>query len=357
MSGQGVPIPPPPRDSWLARGWGLGKDLARYLALCARRLPSGNAKEALPLLLQGFAADKAALYSPELRRQRLYLTDLQRERTARINPLRPILNNKLLFESFFGAVAPVARSFALVSAGRVLPLRPEWTDLLSGAGPAQLVVKPVQGNRGRGVRLIALQPDVAVSPVAEAMTLPLLLDQLRQLRGDYLLCEFIEQGRFSARLFPDSVNTLRFVTMREPARGTPFLAAAVQRMGSRSTGCTDNFSAGGFSAPVALESGRLGAAQSRQQPGRLLEHHLDSGIRIEGAVIPEWSGLVERVLQIAQHAPFHYVGWDVVVTDQGFVLLEGNNMPDVDLLQVHAPLLSDARVAAFFRAHGIVGSR
>jgi hypothetical protein len=43
----------------------------------------------------------------------------------------------------------------------------------------------------------------------------------------------------------------------------------------------------------------------------------------------------------------------VVVTEDGFRILEGNNFSDVNLLQIHGPLLKDERVAAFYSRHGI----
>jgi hypothetical protein len=47
------------------------------------------------------------------------------------------------------------------------------------------------------------------------------------------------------------------------------------------------------------------------------------------------------------------VGWDVMVTDDGFQVIEGNKFSDVQVLQVHRPLPDDRRVRDFYR-HGII---
>ena len=42
------------------------------------------------------------------------------------------------------------------------------------------------------------------------------------------------------------------------------------------------------------------------------------------------------------------------MTDAGFTILEGNKYSDVDLLQVHRPLLLDRTVRAFYEEHEII---
>jgi len=48
-----------------------------------------------------------------------------------------------------------------------------------------------------------------------------------------------------------------------------------------------------------------------------------------------------------------YIGWDVVVTPDGFTVTEGNGCPDVGH-QSFSPLLSEPRVSAFYdRFHAL----
>ena len=108
---------------------------------------------------------------------------------------------------------------------------------------------------------------------------------------------------------------------------------------------------------VDPETGRLGAAIRVLPNGRpeAVDCHPDTGVKIEGAVVPGWHDALARVLEIAREHPYlPYVGWDVVVTDQGIRLLEGNSNSSTDLLQVHGPLLVDPRIRRFYKRRGVL---
>jgi hypothetical protein len=49
-----------------------------------------------------------------------------------------------------------------------------------------------------------------------------------------------------------------------------------------------------------------------------------------------------------------YIGWDIIVQEEGFKIIEGNNHPGLDTLQAHRPLLKDPRVRKFYKAHGVI---
>ncbi len=83
-------------------------------------------------------------------------------------------------------------------------------------------------------------------------------------------------------------------------------------------------------------------------------YHPDTKQQIEGVHIPGWKSMTACLLAVLTQIPcLKYVGWDIIMTDDGFVLLEGNNCSDVNLLQVHRPLLADSRVRAFYEHHGV----
>lgn len=49
-----------------------------------------------------------------------------------------------------------------------------------------------------------------------------------------------------------------------------------------------------------------------------------------------------------------YVGWDIVITDDDIVAIEGNNHPALKVIQLHEPFLKDPRVRKFYKHYGII---
>jgi hypothetical protein len=119
----------------------------------------------------------------------------------------------------------------------------------------------------------------------------------------------------------------------------------------------DNFTQGGVAALVDPETGRLQLGIRVLPSGRpeAVERHPDTGAEITGLVVPRWRETVERVLAVARDHPYlPYVGWDVVVTDEGIRILEGNSNSGTDILQVHGPLLADPRIRRFYERRGVL---
>jgi len=55
------------------------------------------------------------------------------------------------------------------------------------------------------------------------------------------------------------------------------------------------------------------------------ESHPASGVRIKGFQMPDWTALREMLSQAARQFPtIRYIGWDVVHTDRGWCIIEGN---------------------------------
>ena len=66
-----------------------------------------------------------------------------------------------------------------------------------------------------------------------------------------------------------------------------------------------------------------------------LETHPTTGIRLVGVQVPRWSDVLSLVHRAqACFAGSPTIGWDVGLTQEGPLLVEGNSQYDFDLLQV-----------------------
>lgn len=249
---------------------------------------------------------------------------------------RDILNDKYRFSLELSDRFPVPPVLAILKNGALEllsgPLEPWWER-------GDLIAKPLHGSRGAGVVRLKQGDSLPVSSV------PL------------LLTPFIQQASYAVRIAPFSGNTIRVLTLRDEAG--PFIARAVHRFGTLQTAPTDNWSQGSLCAQVDLETGVLSRAvkHPRRTSGVLdwVSRHPDTEAPIEGTVVPRWSQVQAELLRTLENLPeFLYVGWDVMVTEEGFWVLEGNVNTEFNALQVHGPLLADDRVKAFYKSHKII---
>jgi len=321
---------------------------------------------------RGFFAESAMLYDLPSNDPREYLSDYDRAARCReINPHNEFFNHKLVLRSFLLAMGfRQAETVALLYEGKILSnpfsgdarqIQPQKLEEQLASDGRNYIVKPEDGACGKGLFLLETREGELVrrhGRQTAALDLPALLretgsDQPRP-RMTFIE-EQLEQASFWKTLFPETANTIRVLTMWMPGEPAPFVARAVQRIGTPDTVPTDNWSGGGISAPIDLESGTLG--EGRVNPfkaGRAtaerVSQHPATGAQIAGAVLPHWDEVRDTVLRVAASLPFNRVaGWDVLVASDGVpVIIEANGDSDIDLLQVHGGLLADPRIRRFY---------
>ncbi|GAA3074120.1 MULTISPECIES: sugar-transfer associated ATP-grasp domain-containing protein [Actinomycetes] len=321
---------------------------------------------------QGFLSRSVTLYDLPNADQQDYVTDVQRyTRTKRMvhEHLQEILDNKFSFfllMNQLGLDSDVVPLLGLYSRGEVavfphddqVPLREFLQTRLEV--DRRVFVKPLRGAEGRFVVAIRRTEDgwrmngrdcdfEEVASWIEARPKPMLFEAA------------VPQAPEQARLNPESTNTLRVLTMPDLTRGKePFVAVAVQRIGTGRSNHVDNWTQGGLSAKIDLETGRLSRAGQLPDDHTPVWHsvHPDSGAQIEGALVPFWEETKALVLDGAKRLSFmEYIGWDIIVSPTGPVILEANVNSGMNVLQVHGPLLADERVRRYFEKRGVVPKR
>jgi hypothetical protein len=145
----------------------------------------------------------------------------------------------------------------------------------------------------------------------------------------------------------EDVCNLRLVTGKS-VHGEPELIAAVIRLPSSYT--TQGHDRNVLLANVDVRSGIMGPGVFRNIKLPEFTHHPDTGFPIQGRPLPNWSGMVELALGAHRTCPWMpFVGWDVVDSDQGLILLEANANWGGDSAQLPgAPGLGATRFPAIY---------
>ncbi len=240
---------------------------------------------------------------------------------------RGVLANKdSAWHAFVRQGLPVPRRFGV--------LREERGGLFIGARGGDIVplnrflldycprifVKPCDGMKGEGSFLVERMDEERCRVNGNAMR----YDEFSRLIALPLLVEeAVLQHPALSCLHPESLNTLRLVTMRG-IDGRSRYVAGMQRMGTGKM-FLDNLSRGGRA--VGIEpTGRLRKWGYTEDPRkREVLAHPDTGVVFEGRRIPFWQECLELVRRAHEGFPCtHSVGWDVAVTSSGPVLIEAN---------------------------------
>lgn len=334
------------------------KNLLRLIGKERKSVVSTTLSQKIYCYRRGFLSESSIIYNFKENNSQHFLSDYARfTKTPFLNiDFGYLIDNKFLFDLYF---SNTIKSLGLISSGTlfanddVKPLIPEVFNLLNVG--KSLVIKPLGGGGGFGILFISLDKDRLIVNGKASSDIDL-LSKLSSTKG-YILYEHFNQWGFSHKFYPSSLNTLRVVTMIDPNTKQPFIPTAVHRFGTQQSGNVDNWSNGGLSANIDIETGFMGKAVAYPTKGRLEWHsaHPDSGEQIEGIQIPAWSRVKEMILKNATKiSMIPYVGWDVVISNDEIFILEANTNSDVNLLQVHRPLLSIPRVKEFFTNHRII---
>src|SRR5918997_1050648 len=283
----------------------------------------------------GFVSESGILYDLTPESRHLYVSDAAYVlRTPYINGIyNPTLNDKVVFYHAMRSVSlPTPQLYGVVGRRRIAWIDPphgeppkDALDLLQRVGA--ILFKPFDGGRGSNVS-VAFWRDGEIQVNGEARDAAKLA---RMASPGMMLCELIRPTGYAAEIFPDSLNTIRVMTMWDYERGRPFVARMYHRFGTNKSAPVDNVSRGGIMAMVDVQSGVMSRAIG-VHAAELVWHdvHPDTGAAIEGAVVEGHADLVAEIERGAGELPnVPYIGWDVAVGSEGFRVIEGNSYPDL----------------------------
>lgn len=147
-------------------------------------------------------------------------------------------------------------------------------------------------------------------------------------KGLFLAEEALAQHPDMNALYPHSLNTIRVVTLTDKS-GEPHVLYTFIRTGQHGA-VVDNTTSGGLNALVCAD-GVIRKPALCDKTGVYFDAHPDTGMRFVGFTVPYYTEAVELCKNAAKVVPdMRYVGWDVGITPNGPVLVEGNDLPAYD---------------------------
>ena len=216
--------------------------------------------------------------------------------------------------------------------GQRLGVRHDWIRFFENDVDDAFVIKPTWGVHGLSLYVMTRQGGSFVDFSGQHYTAGALYDAMA---GDPRFDRFIVQER--VRNHPDLValsgsqalQTARIVTAIDGS-GAPEILFAVQKLVG-GPGAADNFRwgrAGNLVSDVSLDRGCIRKAVTGNGSGLALtsvEAHPRTGKPLVGFEIPFWPQVCDLVRDAARKfLPIRTIGWDVAVTPDGPLILEGN---------------------------------
>lgn len=233
-----------------------------------------------------------------------------------------MLRDKLLFSYFADACSiPVPETFAAIDNGSLLVDGKYDSDWSKIENETDYFCKAVNGECASFVKHIADYEDLCTY----RQTLN---------NGVYILQRRVQQHEIMQQFNPYAINTIRIVTAKKGSE--VYVFSAVLRLGTEATGYVDNFKQGGLAVGIK-EDGTLkkyGYYKPGYSKNPKTDRHPDSNILFEGFQIPYYSEVVELVIRAHGHLNHvQTIGWDVAISPEGPVIVEGNDNWAINLMQ------------------------
>ena len=214
-----------------------------------------------------------------------------------------------------------------------------------------LAAKLMIGSKGEGFYKLSYLDDCYFlndNPISKEDLSQLLMGWMRTNNVGYLITEYLLPCQYLKKYWANTPNTIRVSVIRNKNQ-EPEISFAFIRFGTEGTGSIDNASMGGIMCKINIDDGRF-------SDGKIIvdnliydcKYHPESKQFLEGD-IPNWQLIKDKICEISQYIPqVIYMGFDLVVTDDAFKIIEINSHQAIGYIQSNTPYFSDNTTAKFF---------
>ena len=310
--------------------------------------------KSLRMKLMGFTPDQYTLFSLDKNDPKLYITEIERWKTRRVNGVYTVaLDNKLLFYDLFKDDINLSPNILRIDDNVILD---EDAKVLSEAEIETLLkkhevvyFKPIYGGGGAGIFRVMFSEGWYLNK--DKITFKDLYMVLKKSKNYVANPSFFQKG-FSHDIFPETTNTIRLVTGYHEQTASVEVLFAIHRFGTKETIPVDNVSIGGLFSAIDIYSGELSGAKNYKNES--FEVHPDSSVQIKGKVVPMWEEIKTYFCEKAlKYSYIPYMSWDIVLCENSFSVIEINASTGLTWIQMWGPQ-RNTKLGKFLKEKGAI---
>lgn len=246
-----------------------------------------------------------------------------RNRLNKINTVKShviLLRDKYLFYQYmFNHHQPIPEVFAFIQDGKLKDNTLIKIDFNSLKDKTNYFIKEIDGECASFIKKI--RDFNHFSQIKSSIS-----------KGNYVLQKGLTQNFVMAQLYPEAINTLRIVTINNNDHIQ--VLSVLLRIGTKETGNVDNWASGGIA--IGVEKNGFLKKEGYYKPpfGTKTSIHPDTNVVFEKFQIPNF----QEALDLACNAHnlfygIHSIGWDIALTTDGPMIIEGNDNWAISLMQ------------------------
>ncbi len=236
-----------------------------------------------------------------------------------------ILKDKQIFSNYFTSFnIPVLKNKYLIKNNKMVDLDNHYkvtVDEFLENNTGQYFCKVIDGECGIGAFSFGINDD-------KTITINGIVSSYDKLKGlmlnNYIVQEIVKQNNEMNKIYPQSVNTIRIVTINNH-RDDIYISNAQFRCGVDGN-ITDNWARGGISIGINVNNGKL-FEYGVYKPGygTLTKNHPNTKFVFMNYKLPFWGEVKNLVINAHYHIDKLYtIGWDVAILESGPIIIEGN---------------------------------
>lgn len=314
-------------------------------------------KERRKCFMRGFNSDKLIWYDKDKMNEGNYIDDFEHYTLFEKIDLKQyyIADDKLVCERMLAPFCKTIPTIGYIVVGKYYPIGND-ADIVSYEAFVEHVrageefyIKPNFGGSGRGIGRLTWKEGNYWWNDKQIDDIHAFIKTFKDGKGYLVQRRFVQTG-FSHDVNPDTLNTIRVVTMLSPETGMPFVAWSFHRFG-RKGHFVDNVAAGNMLCPIDPKTGIMQYGILPPIEGKVIRvgKHPDTGVVLENIAIPHWEEIKDLCFRLALQVPFMPLcGWDIILSDDELTMQELNYNPDIYAGQILYPLLEDLRVKSFY---------